>query len=530
MTEMSATPRHVETLIVGAGPAGLQLAYFLERAGRDYRVLEAGYAPGMFFRKFPRRRTLISINKVFTGYSDPEVNLRWDWNSLLSDDPDLLFKNYSREYFPHADELTRYLADFAARWGLRVSYRAPVTQVAREREGFLVTYGDGAKISCDRLVMATGVSQPYLPAIPGIEQAELYTTANLDPESFANQKVLIIGKGNSGFETADMLISTTALIHVLSPNPITMAWKTHFVGHLRALNNNFLDTYQLKSQNAVLDGTIEKIERRSDGKLAVSVHYSHAEQETETLIYDRVILCTGFRFDDSIFSSECRPALTLLDRFPALNSQWESTNVSNLFFAGTLMQPRDYKKSTSGFIHGFRYNIRALHRLFERRFHGRQWPSCALAGDAHSLARAMLQRINQTSALWQLFGFMGELYLRETDGSSLSYLPEVPVAYAHDCLLETESDAYLLTLEFGPCPIDPFNIHRKPTPEEAAASTFLHPVVRHFVGRELRGELHLLENLLGEWHSEELHQRPLLQFLTEQMELPAPSPMLAVAG
>ena len=28
----------VETLILGAGPAGLQLGYFLERAGRDYLI------------------------------------------------------------------------------------------------------------------------------------------------------------------------------------------------------------------------------------------------------------------------------------------------------------------------------------------------------------------------------------------------------------------------------------------------------------------------------------------------------------
>jgi len=73
-------------LIIGAGPAGLQLAALLERDGHDYAVLERGTAPGTFFIRYPRHRQLISIKKVYTGFDDPELNLRMDWNSLLSDD------------------------------------------------------------------------------------------------------------------------------------------------------------------------------------------------------------------------------------------------------------------------------------------------------------------------------------------------------------------------------------------------------------------------------------------------------------
>ena len=93
---------YTDYLIIGAGPAGLQLGYFFEKAGRNYRILEAGPTPGTFFRTFPRHRTLISINKVYTGFDDPEMNLRWDWNSLLSDDDEMLLKNYTGKYFPDA--------------------------------------------------------------------------------------------------------------------------------------------------------------------------------------------------------------------------------------------------------------------------------------------------------------------------------------------------------------------------------------------------------------------------------------------
>ncbi|MEU8386157.1 NAD(P)-binding domain-containing protein, partial [Streptosporangium sp. NPDC048865] len=57
----------LDYVVIGAGPAGLQLGYFLGREGRSYLILEAGPGPGTFFRTFPRHRQLISINKRHTG-------------------------------------------------------------------------------------------------------------------------------------------------------------------------------------------------------------------------------------------------------------------------------------------------------------------------------------------------------------------------------------------------------------------------------------------------------------------------------
>src|SRR6202008_4556124 len=103
---------------------------------------------------------------------------------------------------------------------------------------------------------------------------ERYETVPVDPRDFTDQRVLIIGKGNSALETADNLVETAAVIHVAGPSSIRMAWQTHYVGHLRAVNNNFLDTYQLKSQNAVLDGTVERIERGGDGSYSVTGRFA----------------------------------------------------------------------------------------------------------------------------------------------------------------------------------------------------------------------------------------------------------------
>jgi cation diffusion facilitator CzcD-associated flavoprotein CzcO len=309
-----------------------------------------------------------------------------DWNSLLSPDEDLLFTRYSERYFPAADDPVRYLADYAARFGLRIEYETTATRVSRTDDGlFAVADSRGRVHLARRLIVATGVSRPYIAPIPGIELAEQYATMPVDPREFTDQRVLIIGKGNSALETADNLVETAAVIHVAGPGSMRFAWRTHYVGHLRAVNNNFLDTYQLKSQNAILDGTVVSIARDADGLFTVRFSFSRANELVKELRYHRVIACTGFRFDAEIFDDGCRPALVHKDRFPQITSDYEAEGVPGLYLAGTITQPRDFKHGTSGFIHGFRYSVRALRKILQLRYHQVPWPSTAVAGTAENL-------------------------------------------------------------------------------------------------------------------------------------------------
>lgn len=73
----------------------------------------------------------------------------------------------------------------------------------------------------------------------------------------------------------------------------------------RAVNNAVLDTYQLKSLDAVLEAPIEEIQViKRNGKL-----YLVTTDDEESAIdnfamrepYDRIIRCLGFNFDSSIF-------------------------------------------------------------------------------------------------------------------------------------------------------------------------------------------------------------------------------------
>ena len=77
----------VEHIIIGAGPAGIQSGFYLHHARMDYVILDKQAEFGSFFRRYPKFRKLISINKRHTTRQELEFRLRHDWNSLLQDLP-----------------------------------------------------------------------------------------------------------------------------------------------------------------------------------------------------------------------------------------------------------------------------------------------------------------------------------------------------------------------------------------------------------------------------------------------------------
>lgn len=505
----------LDYLIIGAGPAGLQLGYYLEQNQRDYLILERAANPGAFFEAFPRHRKLISINKVYTGKDDPEANLRWDWNSLLSESDDLLFKHYTKRYFPQAENLVHYLADFARHFDIQIKYETDVVNVRKEGDRFVLRDADGNVYTSKRLIVATGLFKPYIPDIPGVELCENYVDHSVEPENYIDQRVLVVGKANSAFETADNLIETAAAIHICSPDSVRFAWQTHYVGHLRAVNNNFLDTYQLKSQNTVIDATITRIEKQGQQYL-VHLAYTHANGQTAVVPYDRVIFCTGFRFDDSIFDESCQPELSIRDKFPAQTSEWESVNVPDLYFAGTVMQACDYRKTMSGFIHGFRHNITALSNLFEKKYHGASWPFEEIEATPEAILRRVIDRVNRSPGIFLQPGFLADVVVvDETQGVARHYR-DVRYDYVHQSDFGQHEHYYTISLEYGRFQGDPFSIERDPDPEMADEAAYLHPVIRRYCRDEQVAEHHIHDDLESEWYKD-IYVQPAREFFETQI-------------
>ncbi|CAH1246068.1 FOXRED2 [Branchiostoma lanceolatum] len=141
--------------------------------------------------------------------------------------------------------------------------------------------------------------------------------------------------------------------------------------------------------------------------------------------YDVIIRAIGFHFDDSIFDKSIIPKLGEGEKkkYPAIKPNYESVNVESLFFAGTNTHSLDFRKSAGGFIHGFRYTTRALHRLLECRNHKHPWPSTTLR--TTQVMNTLLKRTNEASGLYQMYNVLGDVIIvNDTDAV---YLEEVPV-------------------------------------------------------------------------------------------------------
>jgi thioredoxin reductase len=502
-----------EYVIVGAGPAGLQMAYYLKRLGMSYVVLEKSPGVGSFFRKYPVHRNLLSINKIYTGRENSEFNLRHDWNSLLDEGNDpLLMQAYSKAYFPSADDYVRYLNDYYKKHDLNVHFGVLVDRVERDdkKDSFVVA-SNRSTYRGKRLILATGYQR--VKDLKKIVRKSDYTGTvldyselTLDKSRFKNKRVLIVGTGNSGFETAEYLNDIAAYIGMYGAVP-QFSWQTHYVGNVRAVNSNFIDTYQLKSLNHVL--TEKRIETPEDVNKVVN-----------WMKYDFIINCTGWETDYSMFNPQ--PELEK-NGLPALKSTFESTNIPGLYFAGTLMENISGKRSSPSFIHGFRYLVRFLARHLGGKLKFVTLPRA-------DLVPYLVARINSTSGLYQMFEVLTDVIVQEEENSHFTLIEEVPYAYALEHFVRHRPVVFLVQMKYGEGFGGPMTHLKNPdvtyvlgqdrvkgnTAATADRSLFLHPVIEYYRNGTLQETHHMAENVLTEWDDPNIHVQPLERFFSKK--------------
>jgi putative flavoprotein involved in K+ transport len=177
--------KHFETLIIGAGQAGLATGYHLARRGRPFAILDAHERIGDTWRE--RWDSL----RLFTPAR---------YNGL----PGMAFPGPGFG-FPTKDEMAGYLQAYAERFALPVHSGVRVDAVTRDGERFLVDAG-AQQYTSDNLVVAMGHSQqPSVPAYAARlhpATAQLHSSAYRHPGQVAAGTVLVVGAGNSGAEIA----------------------------------------------------------------------------------------------------------------------------------------------------------------------------------------------------------------------------------------------------------------------------------------------------------------------------------------
>ena len=168
--------------VIGGGQAALAVGYYL------------------------RRRTDLSF-VILDSENGPGGAWRHGWDSLRGFSPARYSSLPGRlmpggeDKYPTRDEVVDYLANYEKRYELPVRRPVRVEGVYRE-EGRLAVGMDHVRVPARTVVSATGTwRHPHVPDYPGRETfrgEQTHSAHYVRPEPYANKRVLVVGRGNSG--------------------------------------------------------------------------------------------------------------------------------------------------------------------------------------------------------------------------------------------------------------------------------------------------------------------------------------------
>jgi len=189
----------IDTLVVGAGQAGVAMSEHLSNCGVPHLVLE-------------RQR----------------IAERWRserWDSLVANGPawhdrfpGMEFSDFDPDAFAPKERVADYFVDYAAKIDAPIRCGVEVREVRRNvgYPGFRVETSNGM-IEANSVVAATGPFQkpimpPLVPGTAGITQ--IHSNAYRNPEQLPRGAVLVVGAGSSGAQIADELLRSGKRVYL----------------------------------------------------------------------------------------------------------------------------------------------------------------------------------------------------------------------------------------------------------------------------------------------------------------------------
>lgn len=208
MSDGNENHRHASTkvAIIGAGQAGLAVAYFLRRAGletgSDFLVLDAGPRSGGAWQHRWESLRLGDTHKVHDLPGMHEMGLTFD------DAP---------KDRPARDVVAAYYSRYESHFGISVVRPAAVSWVERIDRGYRLSMDPGGaldSVDAEIIVNATGTwTNPRIPAIAGradFQGIQVATPDWVSAAPFAGRQVAVVGGGTSALGFLDELAGVGA--------------------------------------------------------------------------------------------------------------------------------------------------------------------------------------------------------------------------------------------------------------------------------------------------------------------------------
>ncbi len=236
----------VQTLIIGAGQAGLAMSRLLTDLDHEHLVLERGRIAERWRSERWESFRLLSPN----------------WQTRL---PGYSYRGPDPHGFMAGDEVVRFFDDYARSFRPEVHSGVTVTSADPCGGEWRVRTRDGRTYSARNLVVATGyfdrASIPAGLSATGMgEVHQLHTASYRSPSQLPSGPVLVVGAGPSGQQIADELATSGRDVHlaVSRHRPLPRIYRG-------------ADIYAWLDRMGVLDRTVDSLPPGTDPTMAPSV-------------------------------------------------------------------------------------------------------------------------------------------------------------------------------------------------------------------------------------------------------------------
>lgn len=336
-----------DTIVIGAGQAGLSIGYYLKQLNQNFLILDKGKELGESWNN--RYDSLV----LFT----PRM-----YDSL----PGLILKG-DPHGFPTKDEIVNYLKSYADYFSLPIQLQTEVVNVQYIDEIFTIKTGT-ENFQSKNLIVATGPFQT--PRIPSFSKKlskdilQLHSSQYKNPSQLIEGNVLVIGGGNSGAQIAVELSkekeTSLAISKKLSFLPLVFNNKSTYwwldkLGLLKASTNSFVGKAIQKKGDPIFGFELKDAIKNKEVFLKPRVIDGAQSQITfedlSVLQVDNIIWATGY---DSIF--RWLEIEGVFNQEGKILHQRGITNVKGLYFIGL---PWQYRRG-SAILQGVGYDAKYI--------------------------------------------------------------------------------------------------------------------------------------------------------------------------
>ncbi len=222
----------VDVCIVGAGPAGLSASLRAVERKLSYVTLDSEEFGGTV-AKYPRQKLVMT--------SPVEFPMHGKFNKLAIG----------------KEELLAFWQTAARKAGLKVHTREPVLDIRLEPDGAFTIETGRARYRALSVVLAIGRrGTPRKLEIPGEDLPKVMYSL-IDAEAYADQRILVVGGGDSAIEAAMGLAHTGS-------NRVTLSYRKDVFSRLKERNDRLVREYMRKGKlQVVFNSRPVEIQERS---------------------------------------------------------------------------------------------------------------------------------------------------------------------------------------------------------------------------------------------------------------------------